>query len=301
MTQAMNDSDIYQPRVARRIAQHDIRGVRYEVSEWGDRADPVIVYLHGWGDCGATFQMVVDQLSRDWFVVAPDWRGFGGTSVDTQAYWFPDYLADLDQLLAIYSPDEPARLVGHSMGANVAGLFAGTMPERVAAFVNIEGFGLSDSDPMDAPKRYRRWIEESRNRPVFSDYDDFSALARRVKKRSPRVSDAITEFVARAWAEEREGRISLRADSRHKLPNAVLFRRAESEACWRQVVAPVLLLEGGESEFALPTDPRLELGIRDLPFRAADLQTIPDAGHMMHFEAPAPLAAHIEAFFAKHL
>ena len=302
----MNESAIYEPRVARRTEKHDIRGVQYEVSEWGDRADPMIMYLHGWGDCAATFQMVVDQLSRDWFVVAPDWRGFGGSSVDAQAYWFPDYLADLDQLLAIYSPKAPVRLVGHSMGANVGGLFAGAMPERVAAFVNVEGFGLTDSNPLDAPKRYRRWIEESRIPPVFSDYADFSALARRVKKRSPRAADAVTEFVARAWAEERDGRISLRADARHKLPNAVLFRRAESEACWRQVAAPVLLLEGSESDFAPPTDPRLELGIRevgirDLPFKSAVLETIPDAGHMMHFEAPAALAAHIEAFFVKHL
>ena len=56
----------------------------------------------------------------------------------------------------------------------------------------------------------------------------------------------------------------------------------------------------------MPTDPRLEggireVGIRDLPFKSAILETIPDAGHMMHFEAPAALAAHIEAFFVKHL
>ena len=297
----MNESEVYQPRVARRTARHNVRGVRYEVSEWGDRDAPMMVYLHGWGDCAGTFQMVVDQFNGDWFVVAPDWRGFGGSSVDTQAYWFPDYLADLHQLLAIYSPDAPVRLVGHSMGANVAGLYAGTMPERVAAFVNIEGFGLTDSNPADAPKRYRRWIEESRRSPVFSDYDNFSALARRVKKRSPRAADAITEFVARAWAEERDGRISLRADARHKLPNAVLFRRAESEACWRNVVAPVLLLAGGESEFAEPADARIDVGIGDLPFGSATVETIENAGHMMHFEAPTELAGHIEAFFAKHL
>ena len=297
----MNESPIYQPRVARRTVRHNIRGVKYSVNEWGDRGDPMMVYLHGWGDCGATFQMVVDQFRSKWFVVAPDWRGFGGSSVDTQAYWFPDYLADLDQLLGIYSPKSPVRLVGHSMGANVAGLFAGSMPERVSTFVNIEGFGLTDSDPMDAPLRYRRWMEESRSTPLFSDYDDFSALARRVKKRSPSAADAITEFVARAWAEERDGRVCLRADARHKLPNAVLFRRAESEACWRKVVAPVLLLAGGESEFAEPTDPRLDLSIRDLPFEFAVVETIPDAGHMMHFEAPATLAGHVEAFFAKHL
>lgn len=297
----MSESSIYQSRVPRRIVQQQIRGVGYEISEWGDKAHPLIVYLHGWGDCAATFQFVVDQLSHDWFVVAPDWRGFGGSVTDAQAYWFPDYLADLDQMLAAYSPDEPVRLIGHSMGANVAGLYAGAMPERVSAFINIEGFGLADSDPADAPLRYRRWIEESRSLPKFSTYDDFSALAQRVRKRCPKAGTGVDEFVARAWAEEREGRVCLRADPRHKLPNAVLYRRAESEACWRNVTAPVLLVAGSDSEFAAPTDPRLDLGIHDLPFAAATVETIPDSGHMLHFEAPEALAGVIEGFFSKYL
>lgn len=297
----MSESNIYQSRVPRRTVQQQIRGVDYEISKWGDSTQPLIVYLHGWGDCAATFQFVVDQLSQDWFVVAPDWRGFGGSVTDAQAYWFPDYLADLDHLLATYSPDEPVRLVGHSMGANVAGLFAGAMPERVAAFINIEGFGLRDSDPADAPQRYRRWLEESRSLPKFSTYEDFSALAQRVRKRCPNAGKGVAEFVARAWAEEREGRVCLRADPRHKLPNAVLYRRAESEACWRNVTAPVLLVAGSDSEFAAPTDPRLETGIHDLPFAAATVETIPNSGHMLHFEAPAALARVIEAFFSKYL
>lgn len=293
----MSNPDVYRPRVTRQVARHDIRGVRYEISEWGDRGKPSMIYLHGWGDCAATFQFVVDQFSRDWFVIAPDWRGFGGSRVDTQAYWFPDYVADLDQLLAIYSPDDPVRLVGHSMGANIGGLYAGAMPERVTAFVNVEGFGLRNADPMEAPQHYRRWIEESRSLPVFSSFENFDALARRVKKRSPRVPDAIADFVARAWAEERDGRVHLRADPRHKLPNAVLYRRAESEACWRNVTAPVLLVAGGDSEFAASAD----LDIRDLPFEFASVETIRNAGHMMHFEAPTALASLIEGFFAKYL
>ena len=297
----MSEPDIYQPRVERRTVQHHIRGVSYEVSEWGNRENPLIVYLHGYGDSAATFQFVVDHLSRDWFVVAPDWRGFGGTVVDTQAFWFPDYLADLDQLLAVYSPDTAVRLVGHSMGANIGGLYAGVMPERVAALVNIEGFGLTDSDPGDAPKRYRRWIEESRSPPDYSAYENFSALARRVRKRSPRATEAVAEFVARAWAVQRNGRVYLCANSRHKLPNAVLYRRAESEACWREVTAPVFLVAGGNSEFDSADDPRLEIGIRDLPFGSAAIETIPDVGHMMHFEAPAALAGLIEGFLSKHL
>ena len=49
---------------------------------------------------GASFQFVIDQLQRDWRVIAPDWRGYGDTEWGPgDAYWFPDYLGDLDALL----------------------------------------------------------------------------------------------------------------------------------------------------------------------------------------------------------
>ena len=159
----MTKTTIYKSEVPRQTGCHAIRGINYVVNTWGNADDPLLVYLHGWGDTGSTFQFVVDELRQRWFVVAPDWRGFGRSSVATgaatTAYWFADYLADLDHLLKHYSPSKSVRLVGHSMGGNVAGLYAGAMPERVQSFVNIEGFGLPDSDPDAAPDRYRRWID----------------------------------------------------------------------------------------------------------------------------------------------
>jgi len=36
--------------------------------------------------------------------------------VDQFGLWFPDYVADLDSIVRQLSPDQPLRLVGHSMG-----------------------------------------------------------------------------------------------------------------------------------------------------------------------------------------
>lgn len=292
----MGCPDIYQPERPRRISRHTIRDVEYAVSEWGTAGRPMFIWLHGWGDCAATFQFVVDALVGEWHVIAPDFRGFGDSASDALTFWFPDYLADLDCLLDVYSPAQPVLLAGHSMGANIGGLFAGALPGRVAAFVNVEGFGLPDSDPAEAPARYREWIERGRGEPAFSSYDDYAALAARVLKRNPRAGRERADFVARHWAREQDGRIVLRASPRHRLPNAVLYRRAESEACWRAVRAPVLIVAGGDSEFAAAADPRLGTGSLSLPFREAETRVIPDAGHMVHFEQPAALAREIEAF-----
>ena len=103
----------------------DIRGLRYHIRSWGDNDAPKLFMLHGWMDVSASFQFTVDALKGDWHVLAPDWRGFGLTDWAPADYWFPDYVADLDVLLNLLSHDEPATIVGHSMGGNIAGLYAG--------------------------------------------------------------------------------------------------------------------------------------------------------------------------------
>lgn len=288
----MTRTETYQPLVQRRAHTHRIRGVDYAVSEWGNPDAPLLVYLHGWADTGSTFQFVVDQLEESWRVVAPDWRGFGRSDCACTSYWFPDYLADLQALLDIYSPEHPVRLIGHSMGGNVASLYAGSMPERVQALINIEGFGLRDSDPADAPQRYREWLLAQASESRFARYDDFAALAFRIRKRSPGMSAAAADFVAREWAtREPDGQVRLRADPRHRLPSPILYRRAEAKACWRATTAEVLLISGSRKSFASDYS-----GDADELYPEATRVTIDDAGHMPHFEAPAALAAAIEDF-----
>jgi len=277
-----------------RTREIEVRGLEVHVTEWGEDGSPLLVYLHGWADTGATFQFVVDSLPDAWHVVAPDLRGFGRTACDCSSYWFPDYLADLAELLDVLSPDNPAVLVGHSMGGNIASLFAGVLPERVRALVNIEGFGLPDSDPGEAPGRYRAWIEEMRGPESFQTYPDVGALAERIARRHRNMDLARATFVARLWGRERfDGKVVLRADPRHRLPNPVLYRRAEAEACWRAITAPVLLVTGAASDFAAR-------GLGDLTTvlpQAAHV-VIEGAGHMLHFERPEALAATIDAYLA---
>lgn len=268
-----------------------MRGVDYAVTEWGDEDAPLMVFLHGFADCGSTFQFVVDAFQNNWHVVAPDWRGCGNTRVDITAFWFPDYLADLDRLLEHYSAKTPVRLVGHSMGGNIAGLYAGAFPERVARLANLEGFGLRDSSADDAPSRYRDWIEKGRDLPAPTVRDSFDVLAQAVRKRNPNMTAGQAAFVARCWAEAADdGSIQLKLHPAHKLPNAVLYRRAEAEACWREVAAEVLLVAGRNSDFGAP---------EDLPFARRQTAWIENSGHMLHFEQPAALAGVIEEFLGK--
>ena len=279
-----------------------IRGLRYHVRRWPAPGAPKIMLLHGWMDVSASFQFVVDELGQDWDVYAPDWRGYGLTEWGkADCYWFPDYIADLDFLLGEIEQVKPLNLVGHSLGGNVAALYAGVRPARVARLANLEGFGMAPTRSEQAPKRYARWLEELRNPPGFKSYESFSELAQRLRNSNPRLSPEKAEFLARHWGREVEGEgVVLRSDPAHKIVNPVLYRYEEVRACWREVTAPVLWVEAAESE----TLERLKLGADDITerraaFRNLRYEVLADCGHMLHHDQPAALARLLERFLER--
>jgi pimeloyl-ACP methyl ester carboxylesterase len=280
-----------------------VRGLRYHVRHWGRAGAPKIVMVHGWMDVAASFQFVVDALAGDWHVIAPDWRGFGlseRTASDT--YWFPDYVADLDVLLDHYCPDEAVNLLGHSMGGNVVGIYAGVRPERVRRLVNLEGFGLPATRPEQSPKRYAKWLAELREPPVLRPYPSVDAVAARLQKTNPRLTDERAAFLARHWSALNEaGQWEILGDPAHKKPSPLLYQVEEVLACWRAITAPVLWVEAEDTNMWQWMGPK-EQARAEIDRRLAQLANVtakmmPDAGHMLHHDQPAKLAAMLEEFF----
>ncbi len=288
---------VYQPIKIGDSSFLDIRGKKYHLKIWGQPDAPKLFYLHGWADTGTTFQFVIDAMQSNWQVIAIDWRGFGKTEHQNSCYWFPDYLADLDLILEAYSPDEAVTLIGHSMGANVASLYAGIKPERVNRLINIEGFGLSDSDPNNAPVTYRRWLEKQESTPKFNGYLSYDELVPRITKRSPTMKLDRAAFVAKEWAyEDSDGHVSLRADPYHKLPNAIQYRRSEAEACWNNITARTIFIWGEHTNFNKEMDLMRNMTSANHPFTKAEIVCIKNTGHMIHFENPESLAVVLEDF-----
>jgi pimeloyl-ACP methyl ester carboxylesterase len=256
--------------------------------------------LHGWMDVGASFQFLVDALRRDWQVIAPDWRGFGRTEWCADGYWFADYVADLDAILERFSPGEPARLVGHSLGGNVVTLYAGIRPGRAAKVVSLDGFGIPAETAAMAPDKYSKWLDALRDPPAFAAYASLAAVADRLQKNNGRLSRDKAEFLAAHWAESLpDGSARLVSDPRHKLPFPIVYRMEEARAIWARVTAPVLWVGASES-FVLKWLGEGADGLqqRMRALRNCRLVTIPDAGHMLHHDRPEAVGAAIETFLA---
>ncbi len=281
-----------------------VRGLRSHIRHWGRDGAPKLFMLHGWMDVSASFQFVVDQLKGDWHVIAPDWRGFGlsqRSGADT--YWFPDYVADLDAILDHYAPGQAINLLGHSMGGNVVSLYAGVRPERVARLINLEGFGLPSTSPAQAPRRMASWLDELKARPQMRGYPDVEAVAARLQKTNPRLSDERAAFLASHWsAPNEDGQWQILGDPAHKQAGPLLYQIEEVLACWRAITAPVLWIEAEDTNMWQWMGPkpqaRIEIDRRLAQLANVRSEMMADAGHMLHHDQPAELARLIEDFLA---
>ena len=292
-----------------------LRSLRYHLRRWdapqpGADAPPLLVLLHGWMDVGASWQFVVDALSSSFAegrtLIAPDWRGFGLTrpAPAPDTYAFADYLGDLDQLIKHIAGDQPVDLVGHSMGGNIAMLYAGVRPERVRRLVNLEGFGLPATRPAQAAQRYAEWLDalDALQGGAFAlnTYDSADSVARRLVKTNPRLAPDKAAWLARHWAQpDAAGRWHILGDAAHKTPNPQLYRADETLAIHSAITAPVLAVEADSDSMGRWWKDRYSLDEYH-----QRLQVVPDcrtavvqnAGHMLHHDQPQAVAALIEDF-----
>ncbi|MEN8720751.1 MAG: alpha/beta hydrolase [Oceanococcaceae bacterium] len=286
---------------ASRSHQLSVRGLQLHLREWpaeaasDDPALPPIVILHGWQDTSATWQRLVDFLPRQRRILAPDARGFGlsGTAGDT--YIFPDYLGDLDGLARAF--DLPVfDLIGHSMGGQIAALYAGLRSERVRRLVILDALHLPLTTPEQAPERLRGWLDDLTAAPADKTYADYAELAARIARYHPGLDAQTTAFIARCWAAPApDGRVRLLADPRHRQRGPLLYRDEEARAVFSQIAAPTLILDAERTNLAgmCPPSVREE---RIAAIRNHQRECLADCGHMMHFDRPEATAQAVMRF-----
>ena len=298
---------MYQPRRASRSEFVAIRNHRYHVRTWGEPRPgvPPLVMVHGWMDVAASWQFVVDAFAQDRQVIAPDWRGFGLTEgPPCDNYWFPDYLADLEFLLDRYAGEQAVDLVGHSMGGNIAMLYAGVQPGRIRRLVNLEGFGMPATQPSQAPGRYAKWISElkalQRGDMALKTYGSVAGVANRLMRTNRRLSQERADWLAGHWAaQQADGQWAVLGDAAHKVVNATLFRVDEVLEIYRAIRAPVLSVEAGDDSLGQWWQGRYTLAEYHERLKAIPdvrLSRVENAGHMLHHDQPDEVARLIEEF-----
>ena len=293
-----------------------IRGLNYHVQVWNGTLNSglaPLVLVHGWMDVAASYQFMVDAFSEAFAagrtIVAPDWRGFGQTGLtpdgyQADCYWFADYLADLDFLLDHFAPGLAVDLVGHSMGGNVAMLYAGVRPARIRKLVNLEGFGLPASRPSQAPGRLAEWMDGlksfERGEMALKGYADAGGVAQRLMKTNPRLTLDKAQWLANHWARpDATGQWRILGNAAHKIVNSQLYRVDEVQEIYQRISAPVLAIEASDNAMGLWWKGNYSLDeyherLKQVP--SVRVAVVENAGHMLHHDQPEQLARLIEAF-----
>ncbi|HEY2316813.1 MAG TPA: 2-succinyl-6-hydroxy-2,4-cyclohexadiene-1-carboxylate synthase [Solirubrobacteraceae bacterium] len=232
---------------------------------------PDLVLLHGFTNTGASWDQVVAALPERYRPLAPDIRGHGEAS-DVRPVTLPAVVADVSAVAT-----QPFTLAGYSMGGRLA-LHAGlALPGRVRRLVLI-GASPGLADP--AARAQRRVADE-------------------------RLADEVAQMTIEAFA-ERWAQTAVLADQPAPVRATVQADRLRNTpaglaAALRGLgtgALPSLWERLGEIE--VPVD--LVVGERDAKFQAvaaemaeglpeAQVHVVPGAGHAVHLEAPAAVAA----------
>ncbi|AGK50183.1 alpha/beta hydrolase fold family protein [Burkholderia thailandensis MSMB121] len=257
-------------------------GYREAGESYGERTeqagrDPVVL-LHGIGSGAASWVRQLDALGATRRALAWDAPGYGASSrVAAGSPVAADYAASLAAWLDALRI-ERCVLVGHSLGAIVAGAFARIASERLAGLLLISPAGGYGGTPADVRAERR----DSRLALLASLGPQGLADERSANLLSAHASDT-----ARAWVHWNMARIAPAgyAQATHLLANADL---ASDLVHYRGRVAVAV---GGDDAITPPAAcERIARAAR------VGLQVIPRAGHAGYVEAPDAYSALIDAF-----
>lgn len=251
-------------------------GLSLEYVTHGDADGVPVVLLHGVTDSWRSFEPLLPHLPASIRAVAVTQRGHGDSDKPDDGYRASDFARDIAELLDVL--DVPsAIIVGHSMGATHAARMALDHPHRVRGLVLLGAFA-SYQQSLEAVEFHRDAVASLIDPVPQSLAREFqqSTLAQPVS--SDYFETVVTESLkppARVW----------RATF-----DALLDDECAAE--WEAIAAPTLLLWGARDAFSrLVQQYALVEAIAHTQFIMYER-----AGHALHWEEPARVAADIAAF-----
>lgn len=267
-------------------------GLTLAARYWPGEGMPVVA-LHGWLDNANSFAPLAQHVSNP--VLAMDFVGHGLSAhrPDGAATHFLDHVRDVLALLDDAGIGK-CILLGHSMGAGIASLFAATFPERVEKLVLVEGIGPMSGEPGESPQQLRRSIDEAlaladKRKPHYQAFGD--AVTARTRGFGG-LNETCSALLCERGLVQTEQGWTWRSDARLRIASASRMTESQVEAFLRAIKAPTLLVVGeqgmgGNGMFDHRTHWIASLQVVRLPGR-----------HHLHMESPQPVANSINEFIA---
>ncbi|MCA2960581.1 MAG: alpha/beta hydrolase [Silvanigrellales bacterium] len=268
-----------------------------QVSEQVDKEAKLLFGLHGWLDNAASFVPLAKSLpSHSW--EAFDLSGHGRSDHKTRGaaeYTVVDWA--LEVCLLLESLGGPKRvLVGHSLGAGLAGMVAAFAPERVEALVCLDGLSPLSDPPSTLVDRARTFLAEARAPRTNRLFRTFESLvAQRAANGDMTLASAqLLMERARLDVHTPESGVTIRSDVNLKRTSSLRLTDEHLTSVLSRVECPTLLIDFGGAHFRRSAEAHERL-LSSLP--NARVVSLP-GGHHLHMDAPLQVAPLVEAFLA---
>ena len=230
--------------------QFAVHGRQLAVMEWGNPEGVPVIALHGWLDNAASFTLLAHHLPQI-RLIALDLAGHGLSDhrPPGQPYYIWDNVADVLALVE-HLGLERVVLLGHSLGAGVATLFAGAFPERVSRMILLDGMIPLDYPAEQLPESMARALRRGARlgRRSLRPYASFEeALQTRINSRWPVSRQAATWLLERGLKQQADGWV-WRSDIALTQPSIVRLCEPQIAAFVRRLTMPVKLIMAERGE-----------------------------------------------------
>jgi len=233
--------------VTERTFEHN--GIQLTAKEWGRSGYSPVIALHGWLDNANSFDRLLPHL-ENLHVIALDSAGHGRSSFRSADSGY-DIWQDIGDVIAVADQMgwETFRLLGHSRGAVIATLVAGTIPQRVSHCLLIDGFPPIPDKPKSAAQQMARALYENRRfgaaAPTqFASFEQ--AVQARVNGFVPLQLAAATTLAERGVFEE-GGSFYWRNDQRLKAASMIKFTADQYQDFLTAITCRMMLIRAEDS------------------------------------------------------
>ena len=221
-------------------------------TEWGARGNPrIVICVHGLTRNCRDFDALAQSLEHDFRVVCPDIVGRGQSDwlADKQHYGLPQYLADINTLLARLSADGPREIlwVGTSMGGMI-GMLLASLPRTPVRRLVLNDVGTLI--PKASLERIGTYVGKA---PAFKTLFETNTYVRTVSASFGPLTDAQWDHVTRHNAKQNaDGTWTMNYDPGIALPfqNSPLSD-IDLRDYYDRITCPTLLLRGADSDLLL--------------------------------------------------
>ena len=260
--------------------------LRLHYVAWGDPEAPVLLLIHGGRDHCRNWDWVATALKDDYFIVAPDLRGHGDSQwMVGGAYSIVDYIYDVQQLVRQINI-APMSVIGHSLGAIIALLYAGNYPENVNRLIAVEGMGIMLNQWRMATNRMhehiRGWVEDvhqlSGRQP--RRYATLDEAIQRLQTVNPHLSaEQARHLTIHGSIQNEDGTFSWKFDNYFRVLAPITLSYEETEQIYARISCPTLLVHGQDSWVLHPSQDERVKSMQDVK-----VHSIANAGHWCHHD-----------------